>query len=760
MSPNNDQEAGSHREWQLASYVESAAPLGTSEARGLGGLYAPADDEGDRSSMPMPTLGMFLRYKWTIILIFALIAIPANALIWTQLHPVYQAKATVQVSPIIPRLVFKTEDSGMIPLYQNYMNTQVSLLQTPKLLERVLDREDVKQTRWYRDFPADPTVEDLLETLSVRAKNKTELIEIVVTARKAADAEVMANAVLDQYDRFTVEERVKSDTEVRDQLEKEFTKISTRIDDFESDLSRLRSKLGTTEPDLVLSQNKAYLDDLERQMQKAEDELAEVTWQQEDVTRRMQAANQAEQDGDDDTATVNDELAFDYDAEWRTLNKQLRDAEYAVEVARQDYGESHPKMRTALLGVDHARALLKERERQLIANPGSPTADGAVGGVAIVDQFASRVGLLTKRKEALKNRLDDQRSKFAAALHDTEELMETKSQLSHQKDLYEAVRMRMTQKEMEGKVQGTIRTFPAYEPVTPARDRRTVLSLLSIFGGLAAGLALAYVRAGTSQAIYEIDDVGGAARAPVLGALPILREAAGMAEIDASGAQSESIRMVRTALLNRIERNEGRVFAITSSGPGEGKTTLAVLLARSLARCGKRVLLVDADLRHARLDRVFGIPVAPGLSGLLGGRAKDETAISADVAKNLHVIPAGDCAGMDDFELLANGAFTAGLKRWRDQFDVVLIDSPPVLPVADACILARQTDGTILVVREKRSRRTEVIAAVTSLGAAGARIIGTVFFGSPTRNGRYRYGYGYGYGYKSTEVSESMNVRS
>ena len=169
-----------------------------------------------------------------------------------------------------------------------------------------------------------------------------------------------------------------------------------------------------------------------------------------------------------------------------------------------------------------------------------------------------------------------------------------------------------------------------------------------------------------------------------------------------------------------------------------------MLLARSLANCGKKVLLVDADLRNPNIADRLNIDNEPGLVYALSlDNNQNADPIRKTDIPGLDVIPAGN-AERDDLEKLAVGTFPVCLKRWRkSNYDIILIDSSPVLPVADARIISGYVDATIMIIREGITHRIDVIDALSCLDAAGGNILGTIFMGSGRRAG---YGYGYGYG--------------
>ena len=171
------------------------------------------------------------------------------------------------------------------------------------------------------------------------------------------------------------------------------------------------------------------------------------------------------------------------------------------------------------------------------------------------------------------------------------------------------------------------------------------------------------------------------------------------------------------------------------------------MLARSLAQCGKKVLLVDADLRSPGIGLQMGLEPSEGLMEVLTNQVDRRDVIVQTETPRLSILPAGRVDARVDPELITNGLFGASVSQWRRDYDVVLMDSPPVLPVADARILAGQADGTVLVVRAERTPRSNIFEAMRHLDSAGAALWGTIFIAPGHRRGPYARSYGYGYGY-------------
>jgi len=214
-------------------------------------------------------------------------------------------------------------------------------------------------------------------------------------------------------------------------------------------------------------------------------------------------------------------------------------------------------------------------------------------------------------------------------------------------------------------------------------------------------------------------------------------------DVESSGA--EAFRMLRTGLAFSSAERPLRTIAVTSPGPSEGKSTVAVNLASVLAQAGSRVLLVDADLRHPMLHTVFKHKKKPGLSDVIISSSSPNEAIFATGLDGLFCLPCGTIPP-SPADLLTLSATRALLKRLTNEYDCVVIDTPPVLVAADSPIIGAMVDTTIMVVRAGRTALDAVDHARTAMLGGGAHLSGIVL-NDVKRSGRYGRYYYYYYKY-------------
>ena len=344
------------------------------------------------------------------------------------------------------------------------------------------------------------------------------------------------------------------------------------------------------------------------------------------------------------------------------------------------------------------------------------------------------------------------------------------------------------------------RAVPPGAPISPNKRLNYILGAL---GGLMLGLSGAFLIEQLDTSIGTIEDVENYLKIPVLGVIPYLKPEAGkkaglmqrlwprkvkgedrylrlrnqlLTHYSSSSAVFEAYRILRTNIQTQVfkEKIQRKIILFTSSGAEEGKSITISNLAIAMAQGGLRTLLIDGDMRRATLHKIFGMKNEPGLSNVLGGTidSKDAIRTLADILTgemgfdealnipgldNLNILVSGSIP-VNSVELLASPEMAALLAKLRDSYDIILIDSPPALVVADATILAPKVDGVILVYRVGKVPKALIYRAKTQLIESGAQVKGIVLNNiSPQLEMRYGYNYyyqGYGKYYTSEEKAK------
>lgn len=288
---------------------------------------------------------------------------------------------------------------------------------------------------------------------------------------------------------------------------------------------------------------------------------------------------------------------------------------------------------------------------------------------------------------------------------------------------------------------------PSDTPISPRTKRNTALAVLV---GFALGVAAVFARDRFNNRVQGEEQIGTITKSPVLASVPSdeLLKKQGLIDFS-SGATlaAEAYRKLRTNLSFTSIDNPSRRIVVTSALAAEGKTTTAMNLAAALAETGKRVVLVDADLRRPQVYHRTGGMGDIGLTNYLKGDGSMADLLQPSEVKGLQILASGP-QPPNPAELLGSKKAGQGIENLSAMFDYVIIDSPPLLPVTDAAVLAQWADGVVLVARANQSRIPDIAASIEQLEAVQAKLIGVVLTDVPTRGGAYKYGYYY----SSTDV--------
>jgi succinoglycan biosynthesis transport protein ExoP len=289
--------------------------------------------------------------------------------------------------------------------------------------------------------------------------------------------------------------------------------------------------------------------------------------------------------------------------------------------------------------------------------------------------------------------------------------------------------------------QGTIRVIdPAEPPGAPIRPRRNqglmAAGLLGLIGAAGGAFGREYLR----RKVHSVSDVERRLGLPVLALVPPAPEAEANSITGLSPLPGEAFRRLRANVMLGCGDNDepGNVLVVTSAAPGEGKSFVSSHLALALAAVDQRVALIDADLRRPRLHTMFDRHRAPGLSDVLLGRRSTAEVLRPVGAHGLVVVPSG-LPTTKAAELLSYQSFRTFIEELRSDFDWIIIDSPPVMAVADAAVLSRDATAMLFVTSAEQTSLEAAEAALNELGAAGARLLGAVLNRAPITREAFYY---------------------
>jgi polysaccharide biosynthesis transport protein len=417
-----------------------------------------------------------------------------------------------------------------------------------------------------------------------------------------------------------------------------------------------------------------------------------------------------------------------------------RAGELQAEYARlgETLGDKHPDMVRVRHELDAAQDKLQAEVRAALRNleGEAQAARAKEANLEANMERARREGLEVSRKAIEWNAL--------------------KREVESNKQLFQSLmsRSKETGLESELKATGVSIVERAEVPQSPASPNRPRNYRIALLVGLALGVGLALLFEHADNTVKTPEDLKQLGL-PFLGMVPNVTPPAGSPAIvrpaalkNPEGAVAEAYRVLRTNLLFSTAADGSRALLVTSPNPGEGKTTTAANLAGSLALNGAKVLVVDADLRRPTLHQHFGIQRAPGLSDLIVGKFQPSDVIQGSRLRGVHVIPCG-YVPPNPAELLGSHTMREIVKALKTRYEWVIIDTPPILAMADTPVLCPYVDGVVLVVAAEVSGRPGLQRALDQITSVGGKLLGVVLNKVDLRRNSYYYSQYYGEYYRS-----------
>ena len=642
---------------------------------------------------------------------------------------------TVAVTAFLPRWYLSTtkirveKPEGEVKLFQAqsssfydpyFLQDQFKIMQSEKILYPVIENLDLNNRLApllgaNGKLPSAITYRYLLDKmLRVESQRSSSLIEINVFAQDA----LLAAAVADEVARVYSEDRIALATSEQREglahLRKELESQERVVTNQRDALEQLRKDLNISGVDLNARYSDIEIETL-RQMQNSLIALSVDA-----IGRRTRWERFQSIATEDRISLVNSELIQDPNIQ--NLLQAYLVADQTVTRLNARLGEAHPDL---IAAVDN-RAKIREQ------------LDGQLRGYesALEISYQEAEARVTELKRQLGQAKVDQ---ILSARDRMRPFEESAQKLDDETRLLTTLKLTLRQREIDFQVpKRTIEILNQAEPARfPSRPSWPLnLTFALLFGGLfgvGAALLLEYF----DTSFRSVGDVETRLNLPVLGVIPFHRHPLGGDDEDP--AEAEPYRVLHTNLNLALKAGQPASLVIFSAGPGEGKSTTLHRLARLTAVAGERVILIDSDLRRPSQHRLAGRPRSPGLSELLLGQATVDTVIQPGISPGLDFIPSGGVPG-----------FTLGLlhlTRLRElvatlhgRYDKIVFDSPPIIGVSDASVLASVVDGAVLLIQHRRNPQSMVVRAQQIIASLDTKLLGVVLTQVPLNTGG-DYGY-------------------
>lgn len=718
----------------------------------------PARPSFDKQGEPVP-LSQYLwairRYRWRI-LCAVVASVLGTAIVSSRITPIYESTATIDIDRRMPTGVLGQE--SLLQTSSNdadqFIATQIKVIQSDSVLRPIAKKYNLRELEdetWREDGLKDTEAEDtpvLLKKLKVTRPPNTSLLLVSYRSKDKKLAADVANGVAESYLEHTYKVRYKTAAGLSQFMEKQQEELRAKMERSSEALARFERELNVINPEEKTSILSARLLQLNTEYTNAQGERV-----------KKQAAYDSIKTGSMDAAQVSSQS----DA-LKKLTEAYNEAEQRFDDIRTRFGPNYPDYK-------RAAAQLEAVKRQL-----NTTKDSILHRVEI--EFLEAQG----RERMLQKAVSETKAEFDRLNARSFEYQTVKREAEADKKLYEELVRKIKEASINASFQNSsIRiedpARPGLKPVFPNMKLNLAMAfLLSLFISVGAALIVD----GMDNTIRDPEQVERTLHTPVVGTLPQVKTwrthpANMLPELppedsngngNGSGAVTkrdsrrnlssyeEAIRTLRNSIMLTEFERQFRTLLVTSASPSEGKSTIAIHLAVAHAQQHHKTLLIDGDMRRPSIHRRFGVPNLIGLSDvLLEDLPWREALANPEGVPDLDILPAGSVSGR------AADLIGRGLQRILDEasreYDLIILDAPPLLGFPEPLQMAAAADGVIIVARAGQTSRNGVATVISTLKRLRANVVGLVLneVHKEVSNSYYYYGY-YGKYYKHYNSTE------
>ncbi|NUO18751.1 polysaccharide biosynthesis tyrosine autokinase [bacterium] len=732
---------------------------------------------------------MLFRGRWIIIgCFFAVVA--ATTYLTYRMEPVYVASASVMILDVDPvDVTLRNADPAPFRKSRNLNETELlrsrriaedvlrSLAESPYRTELAIMRDTDVQGN---TITFDDRVRLLRENTSVENLKDTDVLRVSVRAPSAFEASFLANALAEEYYRYKLRSARGEISEIRQFLEQQLEVVRDQLSQSE-ELERAYKE----------SRGVSSLDDEARTMVEQSTNLHAIYNQTEsDLNAELRRMDYLKRQLEDVRGSLVEDMSNITSPIIETLQSEIADKQSRLAALVSNPGPGTEVTINALENeIETIKGKLVEEVRKIAGGAGSlePLKTSQELFESILKSEVE-IKALTARAEAL-------REAIANVDYDLEQLPEKTlvlARLTRDRKLNEELYLMLNEKYEEARISEAAKSAgveivdTAKPPEFPIKPRKKLNILFGMLFGLALGVGITLLIDLLDDTIKTPEELERMALT-ALGTIPIVNiedirrrlkrqgkeltaqdevrlESKMITRFSPKSPISEAYRSLRTNIQFSDIDNPKRVILMTSAATKEGKSTTCVNLAITFAQTGSRVLLVDSDLRRPTLHSFFNVDKMYGLSNVLIGSLSFNDVIKRTEVENLDLITAGDIPP-NPAEMVASERMRMFLEEARNRYDVVLLDSPPVVAVTDAAILTTRADATILVVSSGMTGRSELKRAIGLIRSVGSNVLGIILNGLDIKKmyGTYYYyfhyyQYYYYYGSESGERRKRKNA--
>jgi len=729
-----------------------------------------------------------LQRKWVVLSTVVIFLASAALATWLTI-PVYRATAVVQINHETANIL-RIEDFEAAPRswqgVEQFYQTQYEILQGRQLAEDVVERLEIwdhpelsGQIRqrsligelqalprrllaiFNRQEPSNfnrPTLNEeqqrqiairragafLRPKIQVIPRSNSRLVNIMVSSFDPAFAAQLSNAVVAEYIRSTMQRRYDAGQEAREFLQGQLDDMRIALERADQNLIDFAQENGVADLQERIDMSNNALRDLNDRLTSTEADLVQIG-----AFRGLISSGR----GADIRPVMND-------GQIQALENQK--ASLATEYASlsQRFRDDYPAIVELQSRITEIDSQIAERQQDIIED--------------VLAEYRN----LEAEIAALETAGEEREQAVLDLSQQSVQYNILRREFETNRGLYDGMLQRLreigvasgAQENNISLIDSALRPSSPYLPNT----QKNILTALAL--GLAIGVGLVLILEFLDTTIRRTEDVEQLVGRPVLGLIPMVklkeqkmktsatqklqdRAVSHYSEVHPKSAVSEAFRSLRTSLMFSTPQGMPKTLLVTSPGAGEGKTTNTINLATVMAQNGARVLVIDADLRKPRLHRDFGVPHAPGLTNRIAGgqsSASEQSAIVPTSVENLFIMPSGNQAP-NPAEMLSSERMQKIISMASRAFDHVIIDSAPVLGLADALILSRCVDGVIMVVSAGKTAKDTIKVSTRRMAQVQAPLLGVVLNQVDLDSPDYAYYTQYYYNYSGGEPNTSSD---
>ena len=674
-------------------------------------VATPYETGASSSSFDLHSVLVVLRRRWKILvaatILVTLVVIAATLFI----TPIYSATARMQIQPQQRTALDVNAAVNGAPPDQALVDTELRIMKSRRIAEQVVGRLGLKPVG--REKPSQ-VVDRVLSHLKVAREGETYIADLTYASTNPRQAAEVANAVADAYLVSSVETKADSAAQQSSFLNKRLAQLGAEVQAADAKVAGYRVRAGITTGGGTETVTDQQIGPLSGQLAAAQADAAS------ERSKADQARAQIARGG---LEAVSGVLSSPTIADLRRQRTEVVRNQAEINAR---YGPKHPESIKVQQQLDQIDAQLRQESQRIVSGLDSDARAASAQAGALSSSLSTLKGeqagnaRASVQADTLQRDADAKRAEY-------NQLAQAAQQSSQQQHLSDP--------------QGRI-VERAEPPPKPSFPNRPLFAALGVFAGALAGAALVLVLEALDNRVRTLSDVETVVGAPLIAAVPFLDKAArGKGAVwDAvvdrpMSAHSEAMRTIRSALQLGEGRGGGpaKVVALTSATPDEGKSTCAVSLARIMAMSGDRVLLIDCDLRRNVLSALVTDSAGrPGLVEVLTGRATLDAALTPDRVEGLQLLLPRK-ASFSARDLFGGQMLKTLLDEARTKFDFIVIDTAPVLAVAEARMVAEAADAVVVVCRWNKTLKPALRAVIDRLEQDGAPVAGVVLSMVDTR---------------------------